>query len=160
MKDWIRRHLDRFEDRQERRDEEFAALLIRGVDAMAHRPTLRLFIYILGGMNIMYWASVLLFPFDILDALKRVSDLSDKMGFITISMVFGTGMWLTYALFRLKFPNLEDADVPKGFMSAFERQEKSHRRFRIWIISVAGGVANLLALTITELIRLGDWRRP
>jgi len=156
MRDWLRKRLDAYESRRERRDEELSELMISSVDAMDHRPTLKLFVYCLAGLNCLYWLSVLLVPNDVADAFSRVHEISDKVVATALAIVFGTGLWLTYAIFRLKFPDLEDAVTSDEVMSSFAYQQHSYRRIRIWMTAVAGGVLNLLALAVVEAIRSGS----
>ena len=150
MKDLIRKGLDAYEGRQERRDEEMAKVLIRHVDALSHRPTLKIYISVLAGIEILLWAAVLIRPFDVMTAFKKVADVDDKLVAFFLAAVWGLGLWLTYSLFRLKFPDLEKVQQDDGLMSAFSAQENSVRKVRIWVLSVAGGVLNLIALAVVE----------
>jgi len=150
MKDLIRKGLDAYEGRQERRDEEMAKVMIRHVDALSHRPTLKIYISVLAGIEILLWAAVLIRPFDVMAAFKKVGDVDDKLVAFFLAAVWGLGLWLTYSLFRLKFPDLEKVQQDDGVMSAFSAQENSVRKVRIWVLSVAGGVLNLIALAVVE----------
>ena len=78
-----------------------------------------------------------------------VGEANDKIVAVFIAGVFGVGLWLTYSIFRLKFSDLEDRVQGSEFMSSFADSEKSTRRIRVWVLSVVGGVLNLLALGIT-----------
>lgn len=108
MKDWLSRRLEAWADRHDRRDEEFAALVGRNLDAMSDRRTLRSYVAILAAANAFVWLSVIVLPKDVGRAWDTVNDLDEKIGVAVIAIVFGLGMWLTYALFRLNFPDLED----------------------------------------------------
>ena len=112
-------------------------------------------------MNLSYWIFVFVFPFAVLNAFDLISELSDKAVMLAVGVVFGTGLWITYILFRFKFPDLENPQLPSGaIMSAYSHQNLLERRFRIWLVSVIGGVVNFFALFIVELFRLGNWHRP
>jgi hypothetical protein len=148
MQNLIRRALDAYEGRQEKRDREFADIMAAGEQALEHRPTLKLFAIILGSLNLLYWISVVFFPGDVFSAFSAVGDISNKAVVLMISIVFGTGAWLTYSLFRVRFPDLENYAGSTGVFSSFAHQENSYRRFRVVLVSVAGGVLNLLALAI------------
>ena len=150
MKDLLRKGLDAYEDRHERRDEEFHRTMMHHVDALSHRPTLKIYIAVLAGIDLLLWAAVLIRPFDVMTAFRKVGNVDDKLVAFFIAVVWGLGMWLTYSLFRLKFPDLENSPKEKGVMSGFAAQENSTRKVRIWVVSVAGGVLNLLALAIVE----------
>lgn len=135
--------------RDEKREERMDALLTRNVEAMSHRPTLKLYALVLGGINLLIWAAVLLRPFDVQTAFAKVSEVNDRLVLIVIGILFGIGMWLTYALFRLKFPDLEELSQTSEVMSSFTDSEKTTRKIRVWLASVVGGVLNLLALAIS-----------
>lgn len=127
-----------------------AKVMIRHVDALSHRPTLKIYILVLAGIDLLFWAAVLIRPFDVMTAFKKVADVDDKLVAFFLAVVWGLGLWLTYSLFRLKFPDLEKVQQDDGVMSAFSAQENSTRKVRIWVLSVAGGVLNFLALAIVE----------
>src|SRR5580765_2302706 len=119
MKDLLRKGLDAYEIRQERRDEDFAKVMIHHVDALSHRPTLKIYILVLAGIDILLWAAVLIRPFDVMTAFRKVADIDDKLVAFFLAAVWGLGLWLTYSLFRLKFPDLEKVQRDDGIMSAF-----------------------------------------
>ena len=156
MKDLLRKGLDAYEKRQERRDEEFEAAVSQHVDALSHRPTLRIYIALLAGVDLLFWAAVLIRPFDVKTALNKVADVNDKLVALFLFMIWGIGLWLTYSLFRLKFPDLEDIHQDEGIMSAFSTQQNAMRKVRIWVLSVAGGVLNSLALAIVDGLFIGN----
>lgn len=124
------------------------ALLTSNVEAMSHRPTLKLYALVLGGVNLLFWVAVLVRPFDVQSAFTKISDVNDRLVLIVIGILFGIGMWLTYALFRLKFPDLEELSQSSDVMSSFADSEKTTRKIRVWVASVMGGLLNLLAMAI------------
>lgn len=151
MKDWLSRRLEAWADRHDRRDEEFAALVGRNLDAMSDRRTLRSYVAILAAANAFVWLSVIVLPKDVGRAWDTVNDLDEKIGVAVIAIVFGLGMWLTYALFRLNFPDLEDPVFEKDVLASFNYSLHSTKRWRIWLVSVIGGVLNVLALIFLEV---------
>lgn len=151
MKDWLRKRLDAYEYRQERRDEEFASVLIHNIEAMSDRRTLRVFLAILTALNGFIWLSVILFPGDVKHAWAVVTNLDDKIAAVIIAMVFGLGMWLTYSLFRLKFPDLESPKFGDEVLASFNYSLHSTKRWRIWLVSVIGGVLNVLLLIFVDI---------
>ncbi len=85
-----------------------------------------------------------------LTAFNKVAEINNKIVFLVLTSIFGIGVWLTYSIFRLKFPDLENRTESNEVMSAFADQENSTRKIRIWVASVAFGFLNLLGLAITE----------
>lgn len=116
---------------------------------MADRATLKRQASVLVVVNSLLWAAVLIRPHDVLSAFNMVGEANDKIVAVFIAGVFGVGLWLTYSIFRLKFSDLEDRVQGSEFMSSFADSEKSTKRIRVWVLSVVGGVLNLLALGIT-----------
>ncbi len=155
MKDLLRKGLDAYEGRQERREDELASVVIRNVDAMSDRATLKRYIYVLSGVNILFWAAVLIRPFDVLKAFEIVAEVNDKIVVFVFAAVFGIGMWLTYSIFRLKIPDLEEIKDGREVMTAFADQENSTRKVRVWVTAVTCGLLNLLALAIAEGLLVG-----
>jgi len=148
MRDWLRKRLDSFEARQERHDEEFARLLINSVDALSNRKTLWIYVAILGTANAIIWLSVIIFPRDVMQAWFRVTDLDDKIGGMVIAILFGIGMWLTYSIFRLRFPDLEDPKFRDEVLASFNYSMHATKRWRVWLFAVTGGVLNVLFLIV------------
>jgi len=151
LRDWLRKRLDKYEERYERSDEEFASVVIRNVDALSNRRALWFYLAVLLASNTLVWFSVIIFPRDIKQAWEIVTNLDDKIAFLIISIVFGLGMWLTYALFRLKFPDLEDPDFNNEMLASFSYSLHSTKRWRVWLVSVIGGVLNVLLLIFAEI---------
>ncbi|MBK8464649.1 MAG: hypothetical protein IPL32_02355 [Chloracidobacterium sp.] len=160
MRKLIEKASDALYQQEEKKEERIAQLLDRHVDAMADRLTLKKYIYVLSGINFVLWACVMIFPYDIYKAFETVGNIDDRIVLTVVAIIFGIGMWLTYALFRLRFPELEDRGLGNDFLSSVAHQQGSYRRFHVWLASVAGGVLNLLALFIVELLRVESWRSP
>ena len=150
MLDLLRKGFDALNRHGEKREERYDRLITKPVDAMSHRPTLKRYIYVFAALNTFLWACVLLRPFDVLAGFQKVAEIDDRLLTTIFVGLFGVGMWLTYSLFRLKFPGLEDRKYPKEVFSAYRYQADRIFNFRIWVTSVTGGVLNLLALAIVE----------
>lgn len=106
MKRVLEKVLDSYDRRLERREESFERTLTRGVEALSDRRTLKRYIIILSVVNVLIWASVLLVPNDVLWAFERISSIDGKLTGMVLAVVWGIGLWLTYSLFRLKYPQL------------------------------------------------------
>src|SRR5687768_11356666 len=111
----LEKYNDKFEARWDRR-------LTRHVDAMSDGGTLWKYIYVLGAVNLLLWLSVLIRPSDVLYAFTKVGNIDDRLVGTILVGVFAVGMWLTYALFRLKFPSLEERNYSVGLMSTYNYQ--------------------------------------
>lgn len=137
------------EDANDRLEAKWNRRLTRHVDAMSDRKTLRNYIYVLVCVNLLMWLAVLIRPFDVLSAFTKIGSIDDRLVLTVLIGIFAIGMWLTYALFRVKFPRLEERDYEPEFMATYAYHVNWTRKFRIWVTAVAGGVLNLLALSIT-----------
>ncbi|MGH9819441.1 MAG: hypothetical protein ACRD43_04660, partial [Pyrinomonadaceae bacterium] len=80
-----------------------------------------------------------------------VEDIDDKIAFVVIAIVLGLGMWLTYSLCRLKFPDLENPNFDDEVFASFNYSLHSTKRWRVWLIAVIGGVLNALLLVTVEI---------
>jgi len=110
-------------------------------------------------LNLAYWCAVIAFPGEVFEWIDFLNNWTSKGLGLLIGFVFGTGTCLTYALFRFKFPDLETTRGPsQTIMAAYAEQRAIERRIRVWLVSVVGGVLNLLALWLVELLRLYGWR--
>ena len=134
-------------------DDHIAEMLSHGVEAMADRRTLLLFIWILSSINLLIWASVLIVPADIRDGFDRVWGMSQQIGGVFIALVFGVGMWLSYALFRLKFPDIEEQRLDADVMGSFAYQSDSTKKYRVWLLSAIGGIVNVVLMILAVLAR-------
>jgi len=157
MRDWIRARLDEYEGRHERRDEELAALVNKHVDALSNRRTLKTYISILAVVNALIWLSVIVFPREVAAGWTTATDVNDRLGFTVIAIIFGIGMWLSYSLFRLKYPDLEDPKFEDEIFASQKYSDHSRKRWRIWLFSLVGGVLNVLLLVLTEAYRYHGW---
>lgn len=157
MTNIIRKGLDAYESRADARDERLVKIVRDRVESLSDRSTLKLYILILGGINLLVWLTVVFFPHDVYDAFSQVSEINDRIVAIIIAAFWGLGMWLTYSLCRWRVPDLEDPEVYPGVMAAYAHQQGLYRKFRIWVFAVAGGVLNLLALVAVGSWRLGGW---
>ena len=87
-----------------------------------------------------------------------LNEWSPKGLMLFIGLIFGTGLWLTYSLFRMKFPDIEDVAVDEGpIATSFSTQRRSERKFRIWVVSAAAGVVNVIVLYLILHLRAYGW---
>lgn len=133
---------------KEENDERFAERLNDSIEAMSDRRVLLRFLFVGAVLNVLIWLCVIIFPGDVREAFSRVNEASDKLSKVILALVFGLGMWVTYSLFRLKFPDIEEQRLDAEVMGSFAYQAHSSKRWMIWLFSVVGGVLNLLLLII------------
>lgn len=138
---------------KEESDDRFAERLNENVEAMADRRYLLQYLFVLGTLNILLWLSVLIFPGDVRAGFGTVWDTNDKLAKVTLALVFGLGMWLSYSLFRLKFPDIEEQRLDSEVMGSFAYQEHSTKRWAVWLFSVVGGILNVLFLILAVVAR-------
>lgn len=134
-------------------DDKFAEIVNRNVDALANRTTLRRHVLVLGTVNLLIWLSVFIFPVDVRHGFTQVWNGSDKIGKVVLVLVFSVGMWLSYSLFRLKFPDIEEQPLETDVMASFAYQSNSSKRFAVWVFSAVGGILNLALLILAVLAR-------
>ncbi|MEO8042398.1 MAG: hypothetical protein ABI646_07310 [Acidobacteriota bacterium] len=134
-------------------DDKLAEVVNRNVDALTDRRTLLRYLSVLGIVNVLIWLSVLIFPVEVRDGFTQVWQTSDTVAKIVLALVFGLGMWLSYSLFRLKFPDIEEQRLDADVMASFHFQSNSSKRFAVWVLSVVGGILNLALLIFAVLAR-------
>jgi hypothetical protein len=67
---------------------------------------------------------------------------------LLLILPLGLGIWGTYALVRLKFPDLEEQKMSdSGLMKSFDYQSQSSKIWRIWMVSSVVGVVNTLLIS-------------
>jgi hypothetical protein len=157
MRDWIRARLDAYEGRYEQRDEEFAGLVSHHVNALSNRRTLKIYILILSSVNALIWLSVIVLPADVAAGWTIATGVNDRLGAVVIAIIFGIGMWLSYSLFRLKYPDLEDPKFENEIFASQKYSDHSVKRWCVWLFSVIGGVLNVLLLSLTEAYLVAGW---
>jgi len=156
MRDWIRNRLDAYGQKGERYD-EFAATISRHVDALNDRKVHRRYLALIAALNIGVWLAVLVFPRDIEKAWLTVTDLSDRIGATLIAIVFGLGLWLTYTILRWFYPDIEQDKGGNAVFGSYERSLHATKRWRVWLVSVIGGILNALLLVFVEIYRAHGW---
>lgn len=131
---------------KEESDDQFAERIGAQIDAMSDRKLLVKYLLVLGTVNLLIWLSALIFSDGVRDGFTRVWNTNNKLAMIVLALVFGVGMWLTYALFRLKFPDIEEQRLDAEVMGSFAYQSNSTKRWMVWLLSAVGGLVNLLLL--------------
>ena len=132
-------------------DDRFAERINANVDAMSDRRVLVRYVLVLGAVNILIWLSVLIFAGSVRDGFSQVWEASDRIAKVVLAIVFGIGMWLTYALFRLKFPDIEEQRLDSDVMGSFAYQTNSTKRWMVWVLSAVGGVVNVGLLVVVAM---------
>ena len=134
-----------------KRDTEIAKNFSKAVDSMADRNILRRFLLIGVLTNFLIWSAVFLMPEKIYQGFSLVSSMSDKIaiGLLGIPLFFTA--FTVYALFRLKFPDIEEQKLDSEMMSTFAYQRNSAKRFWIWIGSFSVGIINTILLIVADL---------
>jgi hypothetical protein len=155
---FLRKRLDAYENKSLKKDERYWRWVSRGMNAMDDRPTLRLFFYVLLALEFGYWLLVLTSPKYVLYVFNFLSEWSDKGIAIVIGLVFGTGLWLAYILFRFRIPDLENHDRDEGpVLSSYAQSLSRERLFRVWVIAVVAGLLNVLLLVLVASLRGSGW---
>jgi hypothetical protein len=127
-------------------DDRFAEKINAHVEAMSDRRLLLRYVLVLTAVNILIWLSVLIFPGGVRDGFTQVWDANSKLAAVVLAIGFGIGMWLTYGVFRLKFPDIEEQRLDADVMGSFAYQSNSTKRWMVWLGSAIGGLVNLLLL--------------
>lgn len=132
-------------------DEAIAKNFTSVVDSMADRNFLwRLFL--IGILtNFLIWSAIFLMPEKIYQGFSLVSSLSDKLGIGLLGIPLFLTAFTVYALFRFKFPDIEEQKLDSEMMSTYSYQKHSAKRFWIWIGSISIGVVNTLLLIFADL---------
>jgi hypothetical protein len=71
---------------------------------------------------------------------------------LVLGIPFGFGLYLTYCIFRLRLPDIEDnTRLDSEVMASFAYQKESTKRWFVWLFSVLGGVVNVLLLILANM---------
>jgi hypothetical protein len=104
-----------------------------------------------GVANAIVWLCVILFADFISEYFLRITDVNEKIAAIILGIPFGLGTFFVYSLFRLKFPDIEDQNAESDVMGSYNYQSHSAKRWHIWLVSIVGGVFNVLLLVIANI---------
>ncbi len=132
-------------------DDRIAEKINEGVEAMSDRRVLVRYVLVLGTVNLLIWLSVLIFSGSVRDGFSQVWAGSDRIAKVVLAIVFGIGMWLTYSLFRLKFPDIEEQRLDSDVMGSFAYQSNSTKRWMVWVLSAVGGIVNVGLLVVVAM---------
>lgn len=135
----------------EEEDDRIAENLNRGIESLANRQTLFYFLTFCAVSNSIIWLCVILFSEWISDIFLRIADVNEKLSAIILGIPFGLGMFFVYSLFRLKFPDLEDRNAESDVMGSYNYSNHSTKRWHIWLVSIGGGVINVLLLVLADI---------
>lgn len=144
-----------FGRKSEKEVEEIAEIVRRGTESLGDRHAVLWFIRLALAANVIVWLAVLVFPGFVLETLLLIFEFSNKFTMLLLGIPFGMGFWLAYAVCMWFFPDVEDGkDLDSDIMASYGYQEKSRRRWIVWLISAASGIVNL-ALLIAVAFALG-----
>lgn len=131
--------------------EKFAENVNSLVENMGNRRNSFRFLIFFGVANLIIWLCVILFSEAVTEAFLLVHNVSDKNSFVVLSIPLWLGMFATYAVFRLKFPDIEDQKTDSDVMSSYNFQIHSTKRWYIWCLSVFAGIINVLLLILADI---------
>lgn len=142
---------------EEEDDDKVAENLSKGIENLADRRTLFFFLIFCGVSNAIIWLCVILFGEWIMEVFLRVADVNEKLSAIILGIPFGLGTFFVYSLFRLKFPDIEDQNAEFDVMGSYNYQNHSTKRRHIWLVSIVGGVFNVLLLVFADIYFSNDF---
>lgn len=143
------------EDSREENYEHLGRQINSLLGDMSVRKKLLRVIYIFGTLNLVIWLCCLLFPSDVRQAFERVHELNQKFSTIVLAVPFAIGMLITYGIFRLRFPDIEDVDLDSEVFGSYSYQRSSQKRWLVWLFSTVGGILNLFLLFVAVIAITG-----
>ena len=132
-------------------NEKFDESLTKIVDGLSNRKSLFLFLWIFAALNVFIWITVSLFHNFVNERFRQIFDISDKAGLGILLVPFFIGIFITYSLCRLKFPDIEENKLQSEMMASYSYQAHSMKRWYIWLFSIFGGVLNVVLLVLLNL---------
>ena len=110
--------------------------------------------------NLTVWLVVLLLPGVVLNLVLVMGLILSKGGSLLLALPLGFGLFGTYALFRLWFPDLESQKLSDtGIMQSFQYQANSLKIWRIWTISSGVGAVNGILIMIAYFYINDQWQQ-
>lgn len=131
----------------EKIDENVSALL----ENLSNRSSLFRFLWICAASNAAVWLIALVFHEFANESFRRIFGASDKAGIGVLLVPFFLGVFLTYSLCRLKFPDIEENNLQSEMMASYSYQARSMKRWYIWLFSICGGILNVVLLVLVNL---------
>jgi hypothetical protein len=132
-------------------NEKFDESLTKIVDGLSNRKSLFRFLWIFAALNVFIWITVSLFHNFVNERFRQIFDISDKAGLGILLVPFFIGIFITYSLCRLKFPDIEENKLQSEMMASYSYQAHSMKRWYIWLFSIFGGVLNVVLLVLLNL---------
>ena len=132
-------------------NEKFDESLTKIVDGLSNRKSLFRFLWIFAALNVFIWITVSLFHKFVNERFRQIFDISDKAGLGILLVPFFIGIFITYSLCRLKFPDIEENKLQSEMMASYSYQAHSMKRWYIWLFSIFGGVLNVVLLVLLNL---------
>lgn len=141
--------------KSEREDAEAAENLIAVTEAMSDRRVLKRFLSICVAANLILWVVSTGLADWVYFLVSPV--ITDKIGVLLLGVPLALGMYITYSLFRLKLPDIEDnKQLDSDMMASFVYQADSTKRWFVWLFSALGGVLNTLLLILSNVFFAGE----
>ena len=141
--------------KSEREDAEAAENLIAVTEAMSDRRVLKRFLSICVAANLILWVVSTGLADWVYFLVSPV--ITDKIGVLLLGVPLALGMYITYSLFRLKLPHIEDnKQLDSDMMASFVYQADSTKRWFVWLFSALGGVLNTLLLILSNVFFAGE----
>lgn len=137
--------------KDEKRDESFDRSITEMVEALAHKPALFRFLRNFVVLNTIIWLVSLFFYERVNRYYFQVFDSSNEAGIGILLVPFLLGAFITYALCRLKFPDIEDNKLQSEMMASYSYQAHSTKRWYVWLFSILGGVFNAVLIVLVNL---------
>ena len=133
-----------FRDRDQE-DERIGAGLIAVVESLDSVRVLYRTIKILVIVNLAIWTLGIFFSDYLIELVDFFGRFGDKLKLAPFVLPFFTGMWLAYAIARLRSPDLEDRKLLESeFMGSVAYNSEANRRFITWIAAILAGVFNAI----------------
>ena len=135
-------------------DMRTAADMVELVASLSDGKLLKRFLLKCLAINLLVWVVAVVFAGPVYRIMSVV--LSSKFGMLFLGIPLVFGMFLTYCLLRLKFSTIEETRMlDSELMGSYSYQRESSRHWMVWVLSVLGGVLNVLFLIATNLYFAG-----
>lgn len=103
-------------------------------------------------LNLAIWIAVFSIPEQVYYLFVSLNEISQKLSVAALSIPLWLTFLMTYAILRLKFPEIEDHKrLESNFMGSFNYQSHSVKRWRIWIAALLAGVLDTFLLVLATL---------
>lgn len=143
-------------EKDEKRDEHIDKSITEIVEALSDKSVLYRFLRNCTVLNTIVWFVAVFFYEAANYYYLQIAGMSNEAGIGILLVPFFLGTFITYSLWRLKFPDIEDNNLQSGMMASYSYQSHSMKRWYIWFFSLVGGVANVILLCLVNVC-LNEW---